>query len=360
MMHFALHPEVYSTDRRLVGLRSMLEKTWVHTHRPGDGTLYLISGFANFNGGARFYRPFKEHTEAGGRLVAFLGGSTRQNLSSRQVVDALLGCGAEVTIVNRKRLLHAKCYGKVSAGGQSLVVTSGNFTGPGMSQNVEAALLVEGAALAQMGFDWTVLEQRLRAQQWMTFDPARAAPNDPRWQLLYDETPGRVGLDETEAVTLVLVLGHADTARIQATPGTSADKGTQYFWLSKDSFDFFPPLTIRNERGYKGTLSALVTMRYVDLGVVDNTCRVTFEAENNLDFRLGTGRLRNTRIAASGDLACVTRVGEADYQLRIIRRGSADFAPLEQYAINHIGHKGKRYGYIDNGDFTRLTGIQLN
>ena len=42
-------------------------------------------------------------------------------------------------------------------------------------------------------------------------------------------------------------------------------------------------------------------MKYVDLDVID-TVRVTFEADNNLDFRLGTSRLKNTRIADEGDM----------------------------------------------------------
>ncbi|MBJ6911829.1 hypothetical protein JG661_21425, partial [Vibrio cholerae] len=70
---------------------------------------------------------------------------------------------------------------------------------------------------------------------------------------------------------------------------------------------FFPPLTIRNTRGWKGTLSALITLDYIDLGIRREE-RVTFEAENNLDFRLGTGALRYSGIAAPGDLACLSRI----------------------------------------------------
>lgn len=359
-MLFTMHPNVYSTDHRITNLRSILEHTWIRTHRPGDGTLYIVSGFANYNGGARFYRTLAEHTEAGGRVVAYLGGSTRQNLSSRQVVEALLGCGAEVTVVNRKRLLHAKCYGKRSAAGQSLVVTSGNFTGPGMAQNVEAALLLEDSDVERAGFDWEHLESELRIQTWQTFTPSLVNRGDPRWALLYDETPGAIVLDETEEVTLVVLLGHADTARIQAEPGTRAALGTQYFWLSKDCFDFFPALTIRNQRGYKGTLSTLVEMHYPDLGLTDHGCRVTFEAENNLDFRLGTGPLRYTKTAREGDLACISRIGEAEYELRIVSQGTNEFERLAGYAINYIGHQGKRYGFIDNSDFERLANVTLH
>ena len=58
MIEFTLHPNIYSTGTHK-GLRSMLEETWVRTHKPGDGTFYIISGFANFNGGVRFYRHLK-------------------------------------------------------------------------------------------------------------------------------------------------------------------------------------------------------------------------------------------------------------------------------------------------------------
>lgn len=66
----------------------------------------------------------------------------------------MLGCGADVHIINRKRLLHAKCYGAHSRDGDSLVVTSGNFTGPGMSQNVEMSVLLDQASTAAMKFSW--------------------------------------------------------------------------------------------------------------------------------------------------------------------------------------------------------------
>jgi hypothetical protein len=39
-----------------------------------------------------------------------------------------------------------------------------------------------------------------------------------------------------------------------ANSGTDAAKGIQYFWLSKDCYDFFPPLTMINERGYNGRI----------------------------------------------------------------------------------------------------------
>lgn len=352
-INFSLHPNVYSTSH-LVGLRSMLEHLWVRTHSPGDGTFFIISGFGNYNGGARFYRTFKEHTENGGQIVAFFSGSTSQRITSRQVVEALLECGVVVNVINRKRLMHAKCYGVNDSEGESIIVTSGNFTGPGMVQNVEAAVLLENDITPTFGFSWNNVVNEMLSQGWMVYQPDLTDLSEPGWKLLYDETPGIVPMDESEAQTIIVMLGHADTARIQALPGSNAGKGSQYFWLSKDSFDFFPPLTIRNARGMKGTLSALVTLHYIDIGITDNNCRVTFEAENNLDFRLGTGKLRYTQVGNDGDMACITRIGEAEYELRIIKSSDPKFAELLPYAINFIGHQGKKYGFLSNSDFLSI------
>ena len=357
MIDFTIHPNVYSTGR-FSGLRPMLEDIWIRSHTPGDGTIYIISGFANFNGGARFYKPFKEHTDKGGKIVSFLGGSTSQRLSSKQVVEALLECGSEVNIINRKRLLHSKCYGISDSKGQRLVVTSGNFTGPGMAQNVEAAILLDDPEVKSMNFVWSDVEQSLKSQKWHRHNPSLSKLISPAWKLLYDETPRGIKLDDTEAVTLVVILGDADTARIQAARRAKAGLGSQYFWLSKDSFDFFPPLNIRNKRGWKGTLSTIIDLRYVELDLVKKE-RVTFEAENNLDFRLGTGGLRYSKLAASGDIACISRIEEDFYDLRIYPRGSNVFKQLDPFAINFIGARGKRYGYIDNPDFEKIAKVKL-
>lgn len=58
-------------------------------------------------------------------------------------------------------------------------------------------------------------------------------------------------MDESQEMTMVLKLSHADTARINASPRSNAGKGTQYYWLSKDCYDIFPPLTVRNARGFR-------------------------------------------------------------------------------------------------------------
>jgi hypothetical protein len=354
MLEFSIHPNVYATGAR-TSLRGMLEQTWVREPSLGEGTFYLVSGFGNYNGGVRFYPTFEDHVEAGGRIAAFLGGSTSQRITSRQLVEELLECGAEVHIVNRKRMLHAKTYGFHSSEGDQLVVTSGNFTGPGMSQNVEVALRVGFGETAAMAFSWADVENELTDQGWQIFRPTLENEGDPRWELLYDERerPPGLRIDESDELTLLLTLGHSDTARINAKKGTDAAKGSQYFWLSKDCYDFFPPLSIPNTRGYKRTYSALITLRYLDIGE-EREERVTYEAENNQDFRLGTGGLRYTEEAKKGDLAAITRIGEDEYELRIFDEGSQAYDRLSPYAITFIGHKGKRTGYIENEDFFDL------
>jgi len=358
MNQLTLHPNVYATGPSK-GLINILEDVWVRNHQPGEGTLFVVSGFGNYNGGVRFYETFKEHTRRGGRLTAVFSGSTRSRLTSKQVVAEMLHCGADVHIVNRKRLLHAKCYGAHTEHGDSLVVTSGNFTGPGMSQNVELSVLLDPPTTAGMRFSWDSMVTDMLRQNWDYHRPTLTDRTAPAWRLLYDEQAAELVLDDSAEVTMLLRLSHADTARINAVPGTNAGKGSQYFWLSKDCFDFFPPLTIRNEKGHKATYSCLITMEYVDIGVTDSACRVTFEAENNLDFRLGTGPLRYRGVAAAGDIAAITRTGEASYELRIFRQGSHEYNAVRSYAINLIGHQGKSYGFVGNAEFESLTGIRL-
>ena len=127
-----------------------------------------------------------------------------------------------------------------------LVVTSGNFTGPGMAQNVEMALLLDRPTTRSLGFSWNDLVSNMLTQHWDLYQPRLDDMSAPVWKLLYDEEASTIRLDETNEVTMILRLGHADTVRINATSGTDAGKGTQYFWLSKDCYDFFPALTILN------------------------------------------------------------------------------------------------------------------
>lgn len=358
MNELTLHPNVYATGHSK-GLVNILERVWVREHKPGDGTLYVVSGFGNYNGGVRFFETFREHKAKGGKIVAVFAGSTNARLTSKQVVKEMLDCGANVHIINRKRLLHAKCYGAQSSKGDSLVVTSGNFTGPGMSQNVEMSVLLEPESTKTMKFSWDGLMTSVLAQKWAFYEPSLKDLKAPVWQLLYDEQAADVVLDETDEVTMILRLSHSDTARMNAPKGTPASKGTQYFWLSKDCYDFFPPLTIRNERGHKATYSCIVSMNYIDLGIVDNDCRVTFEAENNLDFRLGTGPLRYSKLAAEGDIAAITRTGETTYELRLYRQGTPQHKALMPYAVNFIGHQGKKYGYMPNAEFSTVAKVKI-
>lgn len=358
MIELAVHPNVYATGRSK-GLVNILERVWVTDHEPGQGTIYVVSGFGNYNGGVRFFETFRAHHAKGGRIVAVFSGSTSFRLTSRQVVEEMLGCGAAVHVVNRKRLLHMKCYGTHSSLGDSLVVTSGNFTGPGMSQNVEMSVLLDHTSTASMPFSWDELMTGLLGQKWTFHRPTLADKTSPAWKLLYDEQATGIVLDETDEVTMLLTLSHSDTARINASRDTAAARGTQYFWLSKDCYDFFPPLTIRNKRGTKATYSCIISMDYKDLGLIDTNCRVTFEAENNLDFRLGTAPLRHSKKATEGDLAAISRVGDSKYELRIFRKGTAGFTALIPYAINFIGHQGKQYGYLQNAEFNTVTGVRV-
>lgn len=348
-----LQPCVYSTNHS-DSLLKVLDDMWIKTLNKNPGTIYIISGFANYNGGVRFYPYFSEYIHNGGKIVAIVGGSTAQKLSSQQVVEALLKCGADVSVVNRKRLLHAKCYGYCSENGeQELVVSSGNFTGPGMSQNAEAAIRINSSDIKGMPFSWNSLVSSIYAQQWDIYKPDESDIENkttPVWKLLYDEVYGTTALDEDQEITMVLTLSHSDTVRIQANPGENAGKGTQYFWLSKGSFDFFPALTEKNTRGYKNTYSCTINVNYVDLDMVVES-RVTFEADNNMDFRLGTAPYRYTKVAEENDLACLTRLREYDYELRIIKQDDSRYRRLLAYAVNFIGNRGKKFGYIDNSEF---------
>lgn len=350
-MEFLMQPNVYSTGSN-ANLLSLLDKMWIKDHVLGNGTIYVISGFANYNGGVRFWPYFTSHVHNGGKIKVIISGSTAQRLSSLQVVEALLQCGAEVFVVNRKRLVHAKCYGYSANTDAEIVVTSGNFTGPGMSQNVEAAIRIDPSAVRNMRFNWEGLFDSMFAQGWDIYkmDPAdMTEKSNPGWKLLYDEVSSTVALEDDQQLTMIVTLSHSDTARIQADPGTNASKGTQYFWLSKGTFDFFPALTEPNLRGIKNTYSAIINMNFIDIGVVDST-RVTFEADNNLDFRLGTGALRNTKIADKDDLALISRIGEYDYELRVLNRSNAKYPELLRYAVSYIGNFGKRFGFISNSE----------
>lgn len=354
-MDFTLQPNIYSTKSPVVpNLLSLLEKVWISDLKErnllGTGTMYILSGFSNFNGGVRFYNHIERHISQGGKCQIILGGSSRQRMSSQQVVKKLLDIGCDVGIINRKAIFHAKCYGYNCHEGSSLIVSSGNFTSRGLTQNVEASIHLDFKDMHDFGFEWETMFEQLKSQKF-EFYQASKNPNASFWKLLFDENRGRVEEETDDTYTTMLVtLSSSDTARINAKPGTNASKGSQYFWLSKDAYDFFPVLNIPNQRGYKKTYQTLINIDYKDLNTQHEE-RVTFEAENNVDFRLGTTRLRGTKIAQQGDLAALTRTGEKDYEIRIFKKDSAMYNELIQYAVTYIGQQGKRYGYIDNVSF---------
>ncbi len=357
MNELAVHPNVYATGHSK-GLVSLLERIWIRENQPGEGTFYVVSGFANYNGGVRFFPVFRRHIEQGGRVAAVFAGSAGRHLTSQQVVRAMLECGADVHVINRKRPLHIKSYGSATPDGDMAIVSSGNFTGPGMAQNVEMSALLDRPTTREMGFSWSGLMSDLLSQDWQLLRPTIDDMAAPAWRLLYDEEASNIVLDETAEVTLILILGHADTVRINADPGTVQSRGTQYFWLSRDCYDFFPALTIPNVRGVKRTYSCLVRMHFVDLDRKEEV-RVTFEAENNLDFRLGTGALRGTGLARRGDVAAISRITESSYELRLFRQDTPIANHLASHAVNFIGNRGKRYGFISNDGFRDATGIRI-
>lgn len=354
MNELTVHPNVYASGRS-EGLVSLLERVWLREHKLGDGTFYVVSGYANYNGGVRFLPVFRRHIEQGGSVEALFAGSTGQNLTSRQVVQAMLDCGAEVNVVNRKRPLHIKSYGSRTLEGDRLIVSSGNFTGPGMARNVEMSVLLDRATTRSMGFSWESLMSGMLSQNWQLHRPAVDDMAGPAWRLLYDEEASNIVLDLPDEVTMILILGHSDTIRINAPPKTPAARGSQYFWLSRDCYDFFPALTIPNTRGVKRTYSCLVQMNFVDMSHTEEV-RVTFEAENNVDFRLGTGPLRGTGLAKPRDIAAISRVAESRYELRIFRQNTTMADRLASHAVNFIGNQGKRYGFISNDRFRDETG----
>jgi len=87
-------------------------------------------------------------------------------------------------------------------------------------------------------------------------------------------------------------------------------------------------------------------MNFVDLNR-EEVVRTTFEAENNLDFRLGTRPLKGTGIA---------RVGESHYELRLFHQDTSMATQLKQHAVHFVGNRGKRYGFISNERFRNTIG----
>lgn len=353
-MDFILQPNVYKTSN-FSTLMSLLEKVWINDIRKqnlqGKGTLYILSGFSNFNGGVRFYNYLESHIKKGGECRVILGGSSSQNMSSKQVVRKLLEIGCQVGVVNRKAIFHSKCYGYQNEQYKTLIVSSGNFTSRGLTQNIEASIIIENDDFT-MTFDWNKLFNGIEGQK-LDFYKATLEEDNPVWDILFDEDRGKSVEEQSLRQTMIMTLSHSDTARIQAEPRTNAAKGTQYFWLSKDSYDFFPPLDLKNSRGVKNAYQTLIEMNYIDLNLKSEV-RVTFEADNNLDFRLGTGELKNTKVADEKDMVAITRKDYKSYEMRIFKKDSKIYNNLLPYATNFIGNQGKRFGYIANDKFKTL------
>jgi hypothetical protein len=45
--------------------------------------------------------------------------------------------------------------------------------------------------------------------------------------------------------------------------------------------------------------------------------------------------------------------------LRLYRQGDSTSAALAPFAINFIGHQGKRYGFMSNQDFQTIIGTRV-
>lgn len=356
MLEFALHPGVYHTGTHK-NLLEMLETIWIKEHTPGKGTIYLISGYSNYNGGVHFYSSFKNHTEKGGKITALLSGSTTKRLSSIQAAEALLDCNADVYIVNRKNLLHAKCYGTDFDGKASqLIVTSGNFTGYGMSQNGESSLKLDKENIEKMNFSWDDLVRGIFRQGWniQKLDQKdRDTKNGPGWKFLYDETKPVSAFEDSNQISMLIHLSRSDTLSIQALPGSPQGLERQYFQLSPDAFAFLPPLNHCSTFSGKHIYSTQIHVNFINTDT-HTDCPVTFEGGTAMDFRLGIQALRSSKIAGENDLALLSRAAKYFYELRIIPYGSPLYNKFLPFAdkINH--NNGRRYGYMANEEVIKM------
>ena len=52
-------------------------------------------------------------------------------------------------------------------------------------------------------------------------------------------------------------------------------------------------------------------------------------------------------------------VGEQQYELRLYRKGSQEYAMLTPYAVNFIGHQRKQYGFLSNREFQNAIGERV-
>jgi hypothetical protein len=268
-------------------------------------------------------------------------------MTSKQAVTELLRLGSRVNLLNRKKIMHAKMYGVASNLNTVAIVTSGNFTGNGIALNIEASLYLDGDDLINSGFAWSdacaALESRAT---WNVLEPKDlTSPGNPGWKLLFDEdakapTGGDAWQEEDQV--LAMTLSPTDVARIVG----SQKNGTQYFWLSRFVAGYFPPLTdLPVKLGAKRTFKTTVQVDFLDLGVIHD-CTVTFEAYNNLDFRLLTSPFKGTSKAHADDMMLLRRNKERAYRMRIVPKGTHDYSKLMPYLINPIGIRNKRFGWV--------------
>lgn len=343
-LQFVFQPGVYSTPGEVGDLGEILDSMWGAA--PAGSTVYAASAFVDQNGVLPFVKRLKAHSSKGGFVRCFFGASPGQAMASRQAVTELLNSDARVFLLNRKKIFHSKLYG-VAGEEDELVVSSGNFTGNGLALNIESSVRISGKTLATAKFTWKQWERRLtNSFEWYEATLARIAnPQDPAFKLTFDETharPATVAEENGEGdEVLVYTLNPTDVNRIQDPDYT----GTAYFWLSRYSSGYFPPLQMRSRPGAIKTFSADINVDFLDIGKKKQV-RVTFEAYNNLDFRLGVGPLRATGVAAKGDMAVLDRVGHRDYRLRIIDGTSKEAKRIRPYLIHKAGHRGKRYGMV--------------
>lgn len=350
---FLLQPEVYGSIDGIHDLGTVLERLW--SNLPSDSTIYIASAFANQSGVLTIAKKIDRHTDAGGEVHCFLAGSPHQALASKQAVKELLRSGAHVYLLNRKRILHSKMYGVLDGASETLVVSSGNLTGPGLSLNVESTLVLDPELVETIGFSWTDWEASLLdAFDWHRPDLANIDdPADPAWKLTFDETGGRPvhvpGEEDEEGrrdEILAFSLVHNDVSRIQ----DGDNVGTQYFFLSRYHSHYFPPLQDRTRDDAKTTFSTEVSVEFLDIGETKDDVSVTFEAYNNLDFRLLTTPLKGTGVAGEGDIAVLAREDDASYKLRTLRQGTQEYNRVLPYLINEIGNRGKRFGWVPRSE----------
>lgn len=350
---FTVHPDVYSTFQEHRDLASILEQLW--SRLSPNSTIFIASGFANQSGVLTIAKKLDQHTDSGGDVRCYLAGSPHQALASEQAVKELLRSGATVRLLNRKKIFHSKLYGIVEEAGDSLVITSGNLTGNGLSLNVEASLVAGPDFTDSIDFSWFHWERCL-IDEFNWHEPLPETINDdtdPAWQLTYDEQrtpqvrpPGDEEAEGQRDEVLALTLVHTDIARIQDPDYP----GTPYFWLSRYHATYFPPLQDRTRPDATTTFSTDISVEFIDVGETRDDISVTFEAYNNLDFRLLVSPLRATGLADEGDIAVIARETDTDYKLKIIRQGSQAGHRIRPYLIHEIGNQGKRYGWVPRNE----------